>query len=296
MPCVKTLEFLLNNVPCTIEEVMAAAAAEFIPLQEGTALNRVRELRHLGAVTKVGDTYEVRSSIRSLDDFKKYMYTRLNEHIVVRALRKIPGDTITYSDVVNALRDNFKGHGFSAKTWTAYASYLIAWLRFSGLDFGRRLTTVTGRTVKSKEISTDAFTPQRKPDKAIEIFLSFKGQTDPIKRPRTLDKGLYDLKALGLIIYEGEFVYLTKRGIALSRLDNVAIRREIARLALGTYKIRVAYEAWEASQIKDGVKFEEALAPVLDLIPSATYRKTTMNVLRSWARFAFEEIQNGGKR
>lgn len=294
MPCVKTLDFLQKNAPCTIEEVMAAAASEQIPLQEGTALNRARELRHLGVVTKVGETYQVRPSIRSLDDFKRYMYSRLNEHIVVRALRKIPGDTITYEDVVNALRGNFKGYGFSDKTWRTYAGYLIAWLRYSGLDFGRRLTTATGRKVTSKEISADAYTPQWRPDKAVEIFLSFKGQVDPIKRPRTLDKGLYDLKALGLIIYEGDFVYLTKRGIALSRLNDIAARREIARLALSTPKIRAAYDALRMSRVSDGLKFEEALAPVLDAIPSASYRKTTMNVLRSWARFVFEEMQDGG--
>jgi len=280
-PCVRTLGFLLNKAPCKIEHVMTEA--EPIRVKKGTLLNWVRELRHLGAVTKVEGRYLLRPSIKSLDDFKTYMNERLNSHIVVRSLRNVSADIVTQDHVINALRENFKGYGFAQKTWATYANYLIAWLRYSGIDFGHRLINMPTRV--------GSFTPQWRPETDIALFLSLKDKSSPILRPKNVDKGLYDLKALELLYYEGQFLYLTKRGLTLLKQDESSIRKEIARLALLIPKIRVAYFAFQES-IKGGEpKFDELLAPVLSSITSTSYREITTNVFKAWAKFISAETE-----
>lgn len=279
----KTLDFLLARSPCKIEDILANTA-ENTPLQEGTALNRVRELRYLGAVTKVGELYHVRPTINSTKDFKEHIYERLNTHVVVRTLRKSTKDLITSDDVVEALQLNFRGYDFTKKTWDTYANYFVSWLRFAGIDFGRRL-------VDSSLISaaSDAFTPQWRPEKDIEIFLSFRNKDD-VEVVKEIRKGLYDLKALGLLTYQGTKIILTKRGKILLRSDEKSIRRDIARFALDIPKIYRSYEALQKSKDNNS-KFEDILSPILNAIPSPSYRKVTMNVLRSWGKFVSDELE-----
>ena len=279
-PCARTLGFLLDKAPAKIENMMTVS--EPIRVKKGTLLNWARELRHLGAVTKAEDHYLLRPSIKSLEDFKVYMNERLNSHIVVRTLRSVSADIITQEHVINALRENFKGYGFAPKTWATYANYLIAWLRYSGIDLGHRLISVPTR-VRS-------FTPQLRPEKDIAMFLSLKDKSSPIVRPKNVDKELYDLKALELLYYEGRFLYLTKRGLTLLKQDDLSIRKEIARLALLIPKIQAAYVALRESQRSDGAKFDELLAPALDSITSASYREVTTNVLKAWAKFISTEV------
>jgi hypothetical protein len=290
VPCIKTLDFLLHNAPCTLEDILTSTANQNASLKEGTALNRVLELRNLGVVTKVEGHYRVRPTIANLDGFTDYVHERLTAHIVVRSLRKLATDTITHDNVVQALRENFKGYGFAKKTWSIYASYLIAWLRYSGIDFGRRLSGVGFRTMGSRTMIPEVFTPQWRPEKDMDLFLSLRGKTDPIHRLTKLNKGLYDLKALGLVNYEGQKLYLTKRGLNLLRLEDAAVRKEIAGLALEIPKIRTAFEALRLSRTEDGAKFEDALAPALKSIPSDSYRKVATSMLRSWARFVSDQI------
>jgi len=279
-PCVRTLESLLKKSPCKIKEMMTVA--EPIRIKKGTLLNWVRELRHLGAVTKVEGRYLLRPSIKSLEDFKIYMNERLNSHIVVRTLRMVSADTITQEHVINALHENFKGYGFAKKTWATYANYLIAWLRYSGIDFSHRLISIPTRV--------GSYTPQLRPERDISIFLSLKDKSIPIIRPENVDKGLYDLKALELLYYEGQFLYLTKRGLTLLKQDELSIRKEIARLALLIPKIQAAYVALRESQRSDVAKFDELLAPVLKPITSTSYKEVTTNVLKAWAKFISTEV------
>ena len=179
---------------------------------------------------------------------------------------------------------NFRGYDFTKKTWDTYANYFVSWLRFAGIDFGRRL-------VDSSLISaaSDAFTPQWRPEKDIEIFLSFRNKDD-VEVVKEIRKGLYDLKALGLLTYQGTKIILTKRGKILLRSDEKSIRRDIARFALDIPKIYRSYEALQKSKDNNS-KFEDILSPILNAIPSPSYRKVTMNVLRSWGKFVSDELE-----
>ncbi len=129
-----------------------------------------------------------------------------------------------------------------------------------------------------------------RPEKDIELFLTVQKAPEPKARSPYLNKGLYDLKALRLIVYEGKYIVLTNRGIALSKLDDKSVRREIAKFALDNPKISKAYEAWKSSMLSDTTAFEKILSPVLNSIPSASYREVTLNVLRAWGRFVVEEL------
>jgi len=282
-PCIRTLQFLLSNAPCSIEDIIAGVS-KTASLKEGTALNQVRELRHLGVVVKVHDHFRLRPNIQSMSNFREYIYTRLKAHVVVRSLGRLPTDSISHEDVVAALRENFRGYGFAKKTWSTYASYMIAWLRYAGIDFGKRLGETAVRS-----LGPETFIPQWRPDKDLELLLSLKDKGHSIKRSKNVDKGLYDLKAFGLLTYAGQLISLSKRGLMMLKLDDSSVRREVARLALSMPKIRIAYDAFLSNIKGEGSKFELSLASVLESIPSASYKKVASSVLKSWARFIGEQ-------
>lgn len=287
-PCVRTLQLLLDNAPCSIDDLLRATS-RFGALTEGTALNQVRELRHLGVVVKVHDEYRLRPNVRSLEDFREHICIRLKAHVVVRSLGRITADFISHEDVVTELRKNFRGYGFAEKTWSTYASYLIAWLRYAGIDFGKRLGDTAVRS-----LGLETFIPQWRPDKDIELLISFRNTNQTFKRSKSLDKGLYDLKALGMLSYQGQIVSLSKRGLTLLKMDNAHIRGEFAKLAMDIPKIGFAYDALRASNESNGPKFEISLAPVLSSIPSLSYKKVASSVLKSWAKFIDEELKAYG--
>jgi hypothetical protein len=204
MPCVKTLKFIIERRTASLDEILAGPPR----LSEGTALNRLRELRYLGAVTKAQDQdrYTIRPTIRNEDDFKTFMRGRLEEHILARTLTRLEGDAISHEDVVEALRLVFKRYSFRAKTWRTYASYFIGWFRYAGVDFGRRL-----RFLPVRAGGVASFIPQWRPEKDYEVLLRFKG-LGRISRTKDLEKPLYDLRVLGLIENDGHDAALTKRG------------------------------------------------------------------------------------
>lgn len=285
--CEETLQFIIDNTPCTIEDIMSGVKLR--SLKEGTVLNRVRELRYLGAVKKVEGLYRPRPTIRNIDDFKTYVNERLTANVVVRTISRLTGDSITERDVINILQHKFKGYGFAEKTWATYAGYLIGWLTYANIDFGHRLARTAGQR---RTVTGQAFTPQWRPAKDIGLFLSFKGcETVPMLRQHTAEKGLYDLKALGLLTYEGRYIYLTKRGMTLLKEDDLCIRRHVAEFAVNIPKIAVAFNALLDSRKPKATKFVDLLAPALVSISSPTYRKLVTNVLRSWAMFLSNELR-----
>ncbi|WP_263374002.1 nSTAND1 domain-containing NTPase [Granulicella aggregans] len=281
-PCVKTLKFLLGRRTASLDEILAGSPG----LSEGTALNRLRELRYLGAVTKAQDEdrYTIRPTIQSEDDFKAFMRGRLQEHILARTLARIEGDTISHEDVVEALSLAFKRYSFRAKTWRTYASYFIAWFRYAGVDFGRRL-----RLLPKRPAGAAVFIPQWRPEKDYEVLLRFKN-LGRILRTKDLEKPLYDLRALGLIENDGPDAALTKRGSSLLQIEEKGLRAQIALVALGLPKVRLASEAWMLDRTGAGKGFEAAIAPALNSIPSKSYRNVAKAVLKTWGRFIVEEL------
>lgn len=285
-PCISLLGFLFRNAPCTLPEILISTEFD-AKLTEGTALNHLRELRYLGAIKKVGDKYQLRPSIHNLDEFKDYISKRLNSHVVVRALTKVSKDQLRMEDLRRALTDHFKGYQFSEKTWDTYAKYMIAWLRYAGIDFGRRLIDDGAR----RGGVADAFTPQRLPNRDIEVLNSFLRSRDGLERSRSNGKELYDLKSLGLITYQGKVAKLTKRGATLLSTPEMAFRKEVAKTALLMPKIAAAYEATLESNVGES-RFEDArvIGLILEAITSPAYRKVTMNILKAWGAFVFGAI------
>ena len=272
-PCEKTLELLLPRRSATLADILTLSPG----LTEGTALNRLRELRYLGAITKVQEQYTVRPTLRSLEEFRAFMRDRLREHVVARTLKRFVGDSISHEDVVEALKATFKGFGFGNKTWKTYASYFVAWFRFAGIDFGRKLR------FQSRGVSgVSGFIPQRRPEKDCEIFFLFR-DNQTVARSKSLDRHFYDLRAIGLIEYDGANATLTKRGSNLLKLDDLAAKKEIAQFALTLPKVQQAHDALLRSRDGQGDMLDEHMRPILSEIPSSSYREVAGNVLKSWA-------------
>jgi hypothetical protein len=282
-PCTKTMELLLKRRTATLDEVLGLSPGR----TEGTALNRLRELRYLGAITKAHDRdrYSVRPNLRSLEDFRLFMQSRLHEHVLARTLARLEGDSISHDQVVQALKVSFKRYAFGSKTWRTYASYFIAWFRYAGVDFGRRLQLLPRRAR-----GVAAFIPQWRPDKDFEVLLRFK-VLGRILRTKDLEKPLYDLRAFGLIENDGLDAALTKRGTVLLQFDAKGSRTQLALVALGLPKVRLATEAWMHDKTGDGKGFDAAIASAIDSIPSDSYRKVAKAVLKAWGRFIAEEVK-----
>ena len=258
----------------------------------GTIGNGIRELRNLGVVNKDSDRYRLRPNINSLENYKAYVAERLNAHIVIRALKKLNVDLISHEDVSKTLRDNYRGYRFSQKTWNTYTSYLIAWLQFAEIEFNGRLVDF-----QSRSDDMFSFTPQMRAEKDFQLFMDLKDlylaqadKSNRISRPEKSTKGLYDLKALDLILSDSKFVYLSSSGIELTALDDKSIRKEIAKRANQTEKINAAYIAWKESIENKSSSFEKLLEPLLSQIRTSSYREVTTNVLRAWAKFIYEEL------
>jgi len=276
-PCTKTLELLLQQRSATLAEVLALSPG----LTEGTALNRLRELRYLGAITKAHDKdqYTVRPNLGSLGEFRLFMQSRLQEHVLARMLSRLEGDSISHEQVVETLKLAFKRYGFGSKTWRTYASYFMAWFRYAGVDFGRRLQLVPKRARGAA-----AFIPQWRPEKDCEIFFRFR-QSDTLQRKKELEKPFYDLRSLGLVEYDGMVAALTKRGANILKLDDDDAKREVAEAAISLPKLRQAFEAFLQCQDNPTESFDTRITPVLASIPSNSYREVAGKVLKSWARF-----------
>jgi hypothetical protein len=186
---------------------------------------------------------------------------------------------------VQALKVSFKRYAFGSKTWRTYASYFIAWFRYAGVDFGRRLQLLPRRAR-----GVAAFIPQWRPDKDFEVLLRFK-VLGRILRTKDLEKPLYDLRAFGLIENDGLDAALTKRGTVLLQFDAKGSRTQLALVALGLPKVRLATEAWMHDKTGDGKGFDAAIASAIDSIPSDSYRKVAKAVLKAWGRFIAEEVR-----
>ncbi len=287
-PCVRTLEYLIKKSASSIEDISQRSSRSRVTLKEGTSLNLVRELRNLGVVIREKDKYRVIPSIKTTNDFKNYMYRRLSTHKVIVSLQKLTNDVIVHEDIVNTLKNSFRGYDFSNKTWSTYANFFLRWMQYCDIDFGRRLSPLSAS--KKSKTGIESFTPQWRPERDLELFSSFRDAHDPLIRPINSDKGLYDLKNLGLVNYEGKYLKLTKKGTSILNLSGDDLRKEFAKRATTVPKIAVAYAAYRASLDDSNKKFESQLSSLLDPITSKSYRFFTSNVLKAWARFISENL------
>lgn len=277
-PCIEALKILMNSPSASVEQL-----CQMLRVTEGTALNLFRELRNFGAVTKSGSGFAVRAGIDSESAFKKYIGARLDNHVVVRALRQSGKDRLDLDDLARALRITNSNLAFSAKTWLTYASFLTSWLRYCDIDLGRRLAAEP----RKRSIDIKAFTPQSRPERLLEAMSWLTNQQDPISRPsdKRFEKPLYDLKVFGVLIYSRDRIYLTRTGSTLLKSEASRWPSLLASLAVASPKIRRAADALAAADSDLTISFEAGISDILDSILSSSYKSVTRTVLKSWARF-----------
>ncbi|WP_437609946.1 ATP-binding protein [Sorangium sp. So ce834] len=278
-PCAEALNVLLSKrARGRVQDVQLT-----LGVSEGTALNHLRELRNVGAVSKRLDRYVVRDDVRSEEDFRAFMKKRLEKHIVVRLLRAQGGDILP-ADVIAALKRGYSSFTFAQKTWAAYAEFFVAWARYCGLSILARLSSAPARRGQGEAF----YTPQLRPEKLLEFLRSLPQNEFRFRRSKERSKQLYDLKSLGVLLYTPTEVVLTPLGRRVVAARPKAMARMIATAAVAKPKIAVAVSA-EAESSKDpNVSFEDGVRSLLEDIDSSSYRNVTRHILRAWARFILE--------
>lgn len=282
-PCTQALAVILSRSRTRVIDIQAA-----LGVTEGTALNLLRELRNVGAVTKKSDRYLARQDVVSDDAFRLFMKKRLESHLLSRALRKKPGQ-ILQSDVTAALRIGYSSFAFEDKTWDVYADFFIAWSRYCQTNIASRLAMDSGRRGSGRKGDELLYTPQCRPEQVVKFLNTLPRDGRRIRRPKEQSKALYDLKALGLVEYAPSEVALTPAGKKALGPSQRHTRAAVAQLALGKPKIAQAVRAERAAMADDSVAFEDGIKGLLQEL-SPSYQTVTRHVLRSWARFVIESL------
>lgn len=284
-PIIEALKAFLEKGASTVEDVCA-----LLEISGGTALNLIRELRNVGVLTRDGDSFVVRDNISSETDFKNYMHSRLSDHVAVQTSRRSGDELIDHDQIVQTLQQEYSSFSFAQKTWETYTNFLVGWLRYCDIDLGGRLVA----DVKKKGIDLSVYTPQSRPDRLLEVVADLARQADPITRPsgRMFDKPLYDLKALGVLTYRHDRIYMTRVGYNLLKTTAETRPQSLAQLALKAPKIRLSAVALLKADQDGVVDFEGGISEILNGISSSSYRTVTRHVLKSWARFVFDNAQD----
>jgi hypothetical protein len=272
-PCIDVLRYVITKGG---RAAFADLRSDIPRLSEGTLLNRVRELRHLGLLLRESGEFAVRPSVGTMEDADNYIRAKLDAHVVISDLRRSTPEVITHRQVRDTLRARYRTYRFSAKTWGMYASYMMAWMRYANIDLGGRLSEATTHDPQS-------FTPQMTAPKVVAAFLALPFREGSVPLTRDTYKLVYDLKALGLVTYSGGVVHLTRKGRVCYGLPRHQAEAAIAKCALETVKIAEAVRLVRASPDMGRAAFAERLSPVLREIRSSVYRSKTVTVLRSWA-------------
>jgi len=204
---------------------------------------------------------------------------------------------IGISEIVYTLKDIFRGTLFTEKTWITYAKYLISWFQFAKLDIQDRLIDLKkGRYVRIGKIqqfdNRENFTPQRRPEKDIDVFSNLKDQLI-VANFRKLYKSLYDLKSIGLITYSCNKVFLTEQGkLIFQKVGKKEFKESIAAEALKTKKIKQAANYFFEHPKCKRKEFGEALSYLTSNIKSKIFKKQVSNLLYVWAKFIHEHLDN----
>jgi hypothetical protein len=124
----------------------------------------------------------------------------------------------------------------------------------------------------------------------MDMLRQLSSSKEPIARPadKKAEKPLYDLKALGLLTYGGNRVYLTRLGKTVLGANEKDRSASVAAIALATPKVTAACLALKKSMGEKGGAFESYMESTLKQIKSDSYRKVTIAVLKAWARFVAE--------
>ncbi|MCD4783820.1 MAG: restriction endonuclease [Candidatus Eremiobacteraeota bacterium] len=259
--------------------------------------NNLRELRSVGLIRKVGDCFQIsQSGISATEDgFRKYMSKKFERYTPYLKLSSLEKKEIGIPEVVDTLKDIFRGTSPRKKTWNTYAKNLISWFQFTNLDFQDRLIGFeggryvgTGRIIDNRE----TFTPQKRPYNDIDVFRNLLDQPK-IDNFNKLHSSFYDLKSIGLITYSDNKVNLTEKGkLILKKVGKKEFEKSIAIEALKTKKIKQAAKYFFEHPKCSRKKLGEALSDLTSNIKSETYKKRVNNILYAWAKFIYEHSDN----
>lgn len=281
-PCIDILAVILKM---SGRESLIALRDAFPSVSEGTLLNRLRELRHLGLLSRDQDWFVVRPGITSMEEVVEYLTSRLDAHVVVSTLRKSQTELVTHAFVVEVLKARYPTYQFCQKTWGIYASYLTAWMRYVAINLSGRLV---GPSVLP---SPESFTPQLLADKVVDGFFNLEFSAGSAPRKQGTNKLIYDLKALGLVTYTRDSIFLTPRGRSCLQLPRDQAFSEIASYAYDTAKIEYAVELLRSDPAQNRRDFAEGLTDLLAGINSRVYKGKVITVLRSWAEYVVRNIR-----
>jgi hypothetical protein len=255
---------------------------------EGTALNLLRELRNVGAVTKKGDRYLARPDIASEDALRSFMKKRLEGHLISRILRQKPGP-LSQADITAALRRGHSSFSFEDKTWDVYSDFFVTWSRYCQTSIASRITVEPSRRGRGRKGDELLYTPQSRPEQLIKFLSTFPKDGRRVRRPKEQSKALYDLKSLGLIEYTPSEAALTAQGKRAMMSTQDHAKRLVAQLALAKPKVAQAVRAEHAATANPSVEFEDGIENLLQEM-SPSYRNVTRHVLRAWARFIITSL------
>lgn len=256
--------------------------------------NILRELRSVGLIRKVGDNFELSHPETPVteDAFKTYISEKFSRYTPYLKLKKVTDRTIGISEIVSTLKDIFRGSSFTKKTWTTYAKCLISWFTFADLDIEHIL--LKGRYLgigKSQQLDNrETFTPQHRPKRDIHVFRSLRDKSK-IDNFAKLYTSLYDLRSIGLLTYYRNKVYITDLGrLILAKVGEKEFEESIAIEALKTRKLNQASHYFFEHPTCTRAEFADELKALTYNIKSQAYKRQTINILYSWAKFIYDYL------
>ncbi|MFA0821276.1 MAG: restriction endonuclease [Methanomethylovorans sp.] len=281
--CVEVYKLFSCKDRFTLDELV-----ELSPSNLGlrTMDNILRELRMIGLVRKIDDSFEKsKSDIPPTDEgFKVFMHDKFSRYTPYQKLKQINSEFITFSDIILVLKDTFKATSFEEKTWEVYAKNLVNWFYFADLDIMERFIDYN-KIRTSRNSPNKDFMPNKRPKNDMKVFseLNVETQIDDFKK---LQNPLYDLKCLGLIKYRNGTVNLTETGkIIKSKYGTPEFEKLIAIEAMKTTKICQAANYLFHHSECTRYEFEDGISDILNNIKSDEYKIRSRDILYSWAKF-----------
>ena len=169
-----------------------------------------------------------------------------------------------------------------------YAAISTNWFKYAELE-------LPSLSRKSRFLATKSitFTPQNYPEDDLEYFLSFK-DTPKQNKDKNKVKHFYDLKTLSLLSYDHNKIELTELGKAIIEDDVSTIKQILAKEALKTDKIRIAYQFLVNNPKIPGKTMKLALKNhLLSDIKSKVYKDKSARCLYNWAKFILTNQVSG---
>ncbi len=265
---------------------------------ENSNLNILRELINLGLVSKKGFYYSVKCKTEEINKqyFIKFIRAKFAYYTPYIKLNNIGISITSFTQLINLLKDTFKGIDIKNETWELYAKNFISWISFLELqEFDLQSIYISDRgynkklPVKKVKDQRESFTPQKTIQQDIEAFYELSKDIDNYD-VSIHNKNLYDLSAIGVLYYWGGTVVLYKSGKDLLECkDQDEFDKKFAVLAKKPLKIQRAIELIKENDVKNAKEFRNIADELVENINSEIYRKHTLSKIYSWANFIIKE-------